>query len=108
MKLLIQQALHGYSDGHRLISSSVSLSSLDARTMVVMSDLSGPGIKPTPSGYLTGYPLSGAGKYVLARTWIAGEMSRPGCVWTHSLIIDNSDLAAVSYTHLTLPTTPYV
>lgn len=96
MKLLIQQALHGYSDGHRLISSSVSLSSLDARTMVVMSDLSGPGIKPTPSGYLTGYPLSGAGKYVLARTWIAGEMSRPGCVWTHSLIIDNSDLAVLS------------
>ncbi len=95
MDLIIHQALHGYSDGHRLISSSVSLSSSDARTMVVMSDLSGPGIKPDESGYLTGYPLLGTGKYVLARTWIAPEMSRPGCVWTHSLIIDYSDLAVL-------------
>ena len=64
--------------------------------MVVMSDLSGPGVKPDASGYLTGYPLEGAGKYVLARTWAAPEMPRPGCVWTHSLIVDNADLAAMT------------
>lgn len=63
--------------------------------MVVMSDLSGPGVKPEESGYLTGYPLEGLGKYVLARTWAAPEMPRPGCVWTHSLIIDNADLATL-------------
>lgn len=91
----IHQALHGYNDGHRLIASSVSLSSSDARTMIVMSDLSGAGVKPDVSGYLTGYPLEGAGKYVLARTWAAPEMPRPGCVWTHSLIIENADLAAL-------------
>lgn len=91
----IHQALHGYNDGHRLIASSVSLSSADARTMIVMSDLSGTGVKPAVTGYLTGYPLEGAGKYVLARTWAAPEMPRPGCVWTHSLIIENADLAAL-------------
>lgn len=96
MTAIINQSLHGYSDGHRLISSSLSLSSADARTMVVMSDLSGPGVKPESSGYLTGYPLEVAGKYVLARTWAAPEMPRPGCVWTHSLIIDNADLATLT------------
>ena len=64
--------------------------------MVVMSDLSGPGVKADSSGYLTGYPIEGAGKYVLARTWAAPEMSRPGCVWTHSIVIDNADLAAMT------------
>lgn len=91
--ILVHQTLHGYSDGHRLISSSITLDAADARIMLVMSDLSGPGMKPPTDGYLTGYPLENSGKYVLARTWAAPEMSRPGCVWTHSLIIDNADLA---------------
>ena len=95
MAPIVHQALHGYSDGHRLIASSLSLSNAHARTMVVMSDLSGPGVKPDSTGYLTGYPLEGTGKYVLARTWAAPEMQRPGCVWTHSLIIDNADLATL-------------
>jgi len=93
--ILVHQALHGYNDGHRLISSSLALDAPDARLMLVMSDLSGPGVKPSPAGYLTGYPLEKSGRYVLARTWAAPEMPRPGCVWTHSLIIDNSDLARV-------------
>jgi hypothetical protein len=95
MGLAVQQALHGYSDGHRLISSSLQLPSAEARIMLVMSDLSGPGVRPGPTGYLTGYPLEGVGKYVLARTWSAPEMPRPGCVWTHSLVIDFADLASM-------------
>jgi hypothetical protein len=93
--IVVHQALHGYSDGHRLISSSLPLKGSEARIMLVMSDLSGPGVRPTSSGYLTGYPLEMIGKYVLARTWAAPEMPRPGCVWTHSLIIDNADLARI-------------
>lgn len=96
MTMVVHQTLHGYSDGHRLISGSLSLSSAEARIMVVMSDLSGPGVRPESTGYLTGYPLESAGKYVLARTWAAQEMPRPGCVWTHSLILDNPDLAAMT------------
>ncbi|WP_448121560.1 GAP1-N1 domain-containing protein [Xanthomonas arboricola] len=95
MRPKVHQILHGYSDGHRMISGSLSLSSADARTMIVMSDLSGAGIRPDPSGYITGYPLEGGGRYVLARTWAAPEMPRPGCVWTHSLMIENADLATL-------------
>lgn len=91
--ILVHQTLHGYNDGHRLISSSLPLDATDARVMLVMSDLSGPGVKPSSEGYLTGYPLERSGRYVLARTWAAPEMPRPGCVWTHSLIIENADLA---------------
>lgn len=91
--IVVHQALHGYNDGHRLISSSLMLEASDARVMLVMSDLSGPGLKPSQEGYLTGYPLERTGRYVLARTWAAPEMPRPGCVWTHSLIIENADLA---------------
>lgn len=60
----VHQVLHGYSDGHRMIAGSLSLSSAESRTMVVMSDLSGHGVRPGPEGYLTGYPLEGGGRYV--------------------------------------------
>lgn len=93
--IVVHQTLHGYNDGHRLISSSLPLDATDARLMLVMSDLSGPGVKPSSDGYLTGYPLERSGRYVLARTWAAPEMPRPGCVWTHSLIIENADLAKI-------------
>ena len=92
-RITIDQTLHGYSEGHRLIEGSVKLPQPDARTMLVLSDASGSGSRIPPNGYLTGYPLAEAGKYVLARTWAAPEMSRPGCVWTHSLLIDFPDLA---------------
>lgn len=41
--------------------------------------------------YLTAYPLS-TDYYVIAKTWYAYEMIRPGCVWTHSLLIRCNDL----------------
>lgn len=94
--ILLHQTLHGYSDGHRLIAGSTPLDPSDARIMLVMSDLSGPGVKPPRGGYLTGYPLEKSGKYVFARTWSAPEMPRPGCVWTHSLIIENADVARMA------------
>ncbi|PHI30891.1 hypothetical protein CRN84_16875 [Budvicia aquatica] len=31
--------------------------------------------------------------YALMRTWAAHEMSRPGCVWTHVLIVSFSDIS---------------
>ena len=31
--------------------------------------------------------------YVVARTWAAPEMPRPGCIWTHSLLVSFTDLA---------------
>ncbi|HEY0312259.1 MAG TPA: hypothetical protein VGC56_07155 [Allosphingosinicella sp.] len=95
-RIKVEQTLHGYSEGHRIIEGSVKLPQADARTMLVLSDASGSGGGIPTEGYLTGYPLSETGKYVIARTWAAPEMSRPGCVWTHSLLVDFSDLARLT------------
>jgi hypothetical protein len=91
----IHQALHGYADGHRELASTLKLTSKDAKLLLSLSDSSGPGLRFPSEGYLTGYPLADANYYVLARTWPAPEMPRPGCVWTHSILIDFADLAAL-------------
>ena len=96
----VHQSLHGYADGHSQLATSIKLSPRDARAMLVLSDLAGAGGKVPESGYLTGYPLFDAGLYVLAKTWEATEMRRPGCVWTHSLLIAFSDLAWISPSQL--------
>ena len=93
--LKVHQALHGYADGHRQLACSVSLPTKDARLMLVMSDVSGPGVASLGLPYLTGYPLAESGMYALARTWPAPEMSRPGCVWTHTMLIGFADLATL-------------
>jgi hypothetical protein len=93
------QTLHGYASGHRMLATSIPLSSKDARTLLSLSDISGPGMQIHSSGYLTGYPLPDAGLYALARTWAAPEMPRPGCVWTHTLLIDFAELASLESVH---------
>jgi len=92
----LHQALHGYADGHRLIASSTTLKAREAKVVLTLSDASGPTSTVDGSGYLTGYPLTDAGLYALARTWPASEMPRPGCVWTHTLLIPFSELATIS------------
>ena len=64
--------------------------------MLVMSDVSGPGVASLGLPYLTGYPLAESGMYALARTWPAPEMSRPGCVWTHTVLVGFADLATLA------------
>ncbi len=93
--LRIHQALHGYADGHRQLASSVTLKGRDFKTMLILSDASGPSARIKEQGYLTGYPLPDSGFYALGRTWAASEMSRPGCVWTHTILIDFADLATL-------------
>ena len=94
--LTIHQAIHGYRDGHRLLSSSVSLSADSARAMLILSDMSGPAMQPGFDEYFTGYPLPGSEFFVFAKTWYAPEMQRPGCVWTHSLLLSREQLAHAS------------
>jgi hypothetical protein len=96
----IHQAIHGYRDGHRLLGSSTPLPAEASRTMLVLSDMSGPSIQPGFDEYLTAYPLPGIDIFVLARTWYAAEMQRPGCVWTHSLLIPRAHVARVPTTGL--------
>lgn len=94
-KIEIHQALHGYAEGHGLIGSSLDLDRTAMKKMAIMSDLGGEYPGPSFDPYITGYPLASAGWYVLARTWYAEEMPRPGCVWTHSLLISFPDLAQI-------------
>ena len=91
----LHQALHGYADGHHQLALSTPLKPRDQKRLLALSDISGPGARIGEEGYLTGYPLLESGFFALGRTWSAPEMARPGCVWTHTLLIEFSDLAAL-------------
>lgn len=90
----IDQVLHGYDRGHKEIASSLRLDEKARATMLVHSDL----LADNGSGgsYLTCYPLPSASRHILARTWSAGAGSRPGSVWTHSLVLDYQCLAKLN------------
>ncbi len=95
MKIAIGQTLHGYLNGHQLLSSSVNLNSEEKKILLFQSDLTGSNILDGFKTYLTGYPIKNSKYYAFARTWYANEMSRPGCVWTHTLLIEISDLGKI-------------
>jgi hypothetical protein len=57
-----------------------------------MSDMSGQSMRNGFEEYITGYPLKKMNLYAFAKTWYAPEMKRPGCVWTHTLLIKFPDL----------------
>lgn len=90
-KKIIEQTLHGYSNGHRLLSFSKKFSDNEIKKMTILSDLSGNEFVKGFEKYYTGYRLN-SDMIVLACTWYATEMKRPGCVWTHSLIFSENDL----------------
>lgn len=87
MAELVEQALFGYDDGHRLLQTSSRLSNYEKDLLLQLSDLA-PGISRLPEeGYWTGMPLREASRYAFVRTWPAPEMPRPGCVWSHVLLV---------------------
>src|SRR4051812_9896956 len=91
----IDQMLHGYRQGHRLIASSVEVSQTDGSIIRALSDALASDVGDGTTSFLSGYPLKAATKYVLARTWAAPESPRPGSVWTHSLIVEYSALTVL-------------
>lgn len=93
--LNIEQSLHGYDRGHRMLQCSLELDEVSRSQMLVLSDLLSTSELRHGESYVTAYPLKGAQRFVLARTWGAGANFRPGSVWTHSLIIDYQTLATV-------------
>lgn len=89
----IHQCLFGYENGHRLLASSMKLPSDVASTLLLLSDLA-PGLMLSSSeGYWTGTPHPSAKVYALMYTWVASEMPRPGCVWSHVLLIPFPEMA---------------
>jgi hypothetical protein len=87
---IIDQLLHGYADGHRLLQASRRIPDDLSRLILRMSDLSGSNRAEGFDEYITGYPLPSVRSYALAKTWYAPEMARPGCVWTHTILIPAS------------------
>lgn len=90
---VFHQALYGYRDGHRLLASSRTLPIDAARALLILSDRSGPSLHPEFDGYLTATSLPDCPVYALCRTYDAPELSRTGCVYTHVLLIDWTDLS---------------
>ena len=82
------QQLHGYRQGHQLLSSTIRLAKADQDLIDRLSDVAGPlspGERFVP--YLTLYPLPGETHYVVARTWQDFEAPRAGCVRTRSVLV---------------------
>jgi hypothetical protein len=99
----IDQALFGYADGHRQIASSVHLPPKDLYLLSSASDLaSGVRLRESDS-YLSGLPLPESRRYALFRTWSAPEMPRPGCVWTHVLLLGPKVSASIPALSEVLP-----
>lgn len=86
--LRIESQIHGYREGHQMLSASASLSKHDQLLIDRLSDMAGP-LRPGEmfEPYLSGYPLPSRDYYVLARTVQDLEVSRAGCVRTWSLLI---------------------
>lgn len=92
----IHQMLHGYNQGHNLIQGSIVLSSSeDMDCIATLSDWSEYINSLDGADYITIYPLVNSGYYVIAKSWYADEMKRPGCVWTHSFLIPFHQLARI-------------
>ena len=89
----IEQTLYGYNKGHGLLASSFPVRpNNDSSLMSVLSDWTGFRNELGEDSYMTFYPLSNGEKYAFAKTWYAEEMERPGCVWTHTLIVDLKEM----------------
>jgi len=91
---VVHQALFGYADGHRLLESSIRLSSRDLYDLSAFSDLASGVQLRSDESYLTGTMLQDSRHFALMRTWPAPEMPRPGCVWSHVLILTQEVLAS--------------
>src|ERR1700688_4673813 len=94
--MTIEHCLFGYEDGHRLLASSMLLGSEVTSELTLLSDLAPGAHFGSSDGYWTGIPLPQLQRYALMRTWPAPEMPRPGCVWTHVLLVETSLFEDVS------------
>ncbi|OSP53505.1 hypothetical protein [Pseudoruegeria sp. SK021] len=93
--LRIEQLLFGYDRGHTLLASSETSSKKLAASLLTDTDWD-PRIETGTECYLSGRPVAGEKRYALMKTWRAPEMPRPGCVWTHVLLLDDADLSRIT------------
>jgi len=91
----IDQALFGYREGHRLLQASRKFVATTERSLLTLTDMSGPRMVEGFEEYISGYPVPGEESYAIVKTWYAPEMERPGCVWSHALIVQNGDVGKI-------------
>lgn len=91
----IEQALFGYHEGHNLVAASTRLVPRVRQFLANVTDGSGPEKFDGFEATYTGLPVPETDYYALFCTWPAPEMPRPGCVWSHVLLIDLTDLARI-------------
>ena len=89
----LDQCLIGYDQGHRLLSASCDLPFDVEIELAGVSDFTAAPNLSSESLYLTGLPVENGSRYALIASWPAPELSRPGCVWAHALLIKAVDLA---------------
>lgn len=95
--ITLHQMLHGYKLGHNYIQGSIVLPSThDMDKIATLSDWSEYVGVNNERDYITAYPLDESPYYVVAMTWYADSMRRPGCVWTHSILIHKDDLSKIT------------
>lgn len=86
------QLLHGYSSGHRLLATSTELPPSAQRALLIHSDAPA---GPNGDRAIAALPLRDLEMWALTATWRAGEMSRPGSVWSHTLLLDRPAVSAL-------------
>lgn len=94
-QIKLQQALFGYRDGHNMLATSTALTPRTRQFLATITDSSGPENNKEFEGAFTGLPVPETDFYALLRTWPAPEMPRPGCVWSHVILIQLADLARI-------------
>lgn len=92
--IIANQILHGYANGHQILASSCELDLDSRKKMDVLSDLNSRCSNENMTYYM-GYSICDGKQYVIAKTWYAWEMPRPGCVWTHSLIFNIEEISRI-------------
>jgi GTPase-associated protein 1, N-terminal domain type 1 len=88
LSVVVDQFLHGYSNGHRLLASSRRPEPELASLLLSHSDA--PAAADT--SLLASLPLPRDGAWALSCVWAAEEIERPGSVWTHTLLLDRKAL----------------
>lgn len=96
LEITLHQALFGYRAGHNLLAASCDLSAESRRLLAEQTDASGSWPATGFDHIITGIPLPDTSYYALFCTWPAPEMPRPGCVWSHVLLVELADLASLT------------
>lgn len=85
----VHQLVFGYRDGHQLLATSEALQTKTLSELLPHLDAS---FEDPTTHYVVGSSLGSVERYLLAKIWPADEVSRPGAVWAHGLLLDEEAL----------------